>query len=172
MSAYQTIVTTLKKVLPAKKVFQLGFNLSPMYRRSTGRLTKVSDDLKEVQVKIPLNWKNSNYVGSIFGGSMFSATDPIYMLQLFELLGKDYVVWDKAGSIRFKRPARETIYATFSFTDDEINQIKKDVLIQNEVDIVKQLNLVNKDGKVIAEIERIIYIADKDFYREKRKRRK
>ena len=63
-----------------------------MYRRSTGRITSVSDDLFMVKVKIPISYKNKNYVGAIFGGSMQAATDPIYMIQLLNILGDDYVV--------------------------------------------------------------------------------
>ena len=73
-------------------IFKHGFNISPMYRRTTARIIYISEDLKEVKIKIPLSYKNKNYVGAIFGGSMFSATDPIYMIQLMQILGEDYVV--------------------------------------------------------------------------------
>ncbi|MEL6988648.1 MAG: DUF4442 domain-containing protein, partial [Bacteroidota bacterium] len=66
-----------------------GFNLSPMYRRSVGKIVHVSDDLLKVEIKLPLNYKNRNYVNSIFGGSMFSAVDPIPMVQLINLIGDE-----------------------------------------------------------------------------------
>jgi hypothetical protein len=44
---------------------------------------------------MPLSWRTRNYVGTIFGGSMNSAVDPIYMVILIRRLGKDEVVWDK-----------------------------------------------------------------------------
>ena len=57
----------------------------------------------EVRVKLPLNWRTRNYVGTIFGGSLYGAVDPVYMIMLMKVLGRDYVVWDKAASIRFRR---------------------------------------------------------------------
>tara|TARA_B110000240_G_C13483785_1_gene446463 strand:+ start:476 stop:664 length:189 start_codon:yes stop_codon:yes gene_type:complete len=60
-----------------------------------------------VKVRIKLSYKNSNYVGSIFGGSLLSATDPILMVQLINILGNKHVVWDKAAAIKFKRLAKE-----------------------------------------------------------------
>jgi hypothetical protein len=36
------------------------------------------------------SWRTRNYVGTIFGGSMYSAVDPIYMVMLTRRLGKDY----------------------------------------------------------------------------------
>lgn len=140
-----------------------------MYRRSTGRITKASEDLLHIQVKLPISWKNRNYVNSIFGGSMFSAVDPIPMVQLMNLLGKDYVVWDKAAEIRFRRPAREHLYAEFTYTLEELEEIKTQVAQKNEVEIEKITQLVNKDkSKVFCEVNKTIYVADKAYFKQKR----
>lgn len=152
-------------------IYKYGFNLSPMYRRSTGRIYKVSDDLLSVKVHIKLNYKNSNYVGSIFGGSLFSATDPIFMIQLLNILDDNYVVWDKAATIKFKRPAKETCYVDFVFTPYEIEQIIKDVAVNKEIDLIKIIQLTNKDKSVVfAEVSKTIYVADKKYYKEKRRK--
>ena len=152
-----------------RQIYKYGFNLSPMYRRTTARIVEVSEDLHYVKIKIPHNYKNKNYVGSIFGGSMQSATDPIYMIQLINILDDNYIVWDKAASIKYRRPARESIFGEFIFTKDEINSIKKAVSEKKEMDIIKKLNLVNHDRKVFAKIEKTLYIADKAYYKDKRK---
>ncbi|WP_397446810.1 DUF4442 domain-containing protein [Polaribacter sp. R77954] len=165
---YAKIQKVLEKFMSKSSIYKYGFNLSPMYRRSTGKIINVSDDLLNVKVRIKLSYKNSNYVGSIFGGSLFSATDPIFMIQLFNILGSNYVVWDKAASIMFKRPARETCYANFVFTKDEIVQIKKDVAFNNEIDLIKNIKLTDKNKSIIfAEVLKTLYIADKQFYKEK-----
>ena len=65
------------------------------------RVTKVAPDFREMEVKMKLKWYNKNYVGSHYGGSMFSMTDPFYMLMLIQILGKDYLVWDKSARIEF-----------------------------------------------------------------------
>jgi len=117
---YIAIKNFLEKIFKKSTVFKYGFNLSPMYRRSTGRLTYVSDDIQKVDIKIPLSYKNKNYVGSIFGGSLFSATDPIYMIQLLNILSDDYVVWDKHASIRFRRPVKQDAYVNFVITEVKI----------------------------------------------------
>lgn len=154
-------------------IYKCGFNLSPMYKRSTGKIYEVSDDLLDVKVKIKLSYKNSNYVGSIFGGSLFSATDPIFMIQLMNILGNNYVVWDKAATIKFKKPAKETCYVDFIFTPDEIAQIIKDVAFKNEIDLTKKIQLTNKDKNVVfAEVSKTVYIADKQYYKEKKKLKK
>ena len=88
-------------------------NLWPCYRGSGARITYIAGDWKEVRVKLRLSLRTQNYVGSIFGGSLYAAVDPIYMLMLIKCLGPGYVVWDKAATIRFRKPGRSTLTATF-----------------------------------------------------------
>ena len=170
---YQTLKKTLEKLFKKSTVFKYGFNLSPMYRRTTGRLTYVSDDITKVDVKIPLSYKNKNYVGSLFGGSMLSATDPIYMIQLLNILDENYVVWDKAASIRFRRPVKQDAYINFVVTDEDLENIKKDVAEQKEIDFKKVIQITNKQKDIVfAEVTKIIYVADKEYYKEKRRKKK
>lgn len=168
---YQVLSRISNTYFPKQKhtLFRLFFNLSPMYRRTTGRVTKVEPDFSSVEVKIPISYKNKNYVGTIFGGSLFAATDPIYMVQLIQILGKDYVVWDKSSMVKFKRPASSDAYAVFAFSESEINQLKAEISEKKEVDLVKPVLLKSSEGKLFCEIEKVIYVADKEFYKEKKK---
>ncbi len=169
MSFYQNMVAIGEKFIKKSTLFKYGFNLSPMYRRSTGRIIYVSEDLLEVKVKLPINYKNRNYVNSIFGGSMFSAVDPIPMVQLINLLDNEYVVWDKSAEIFFKRPARENLYAELHYSLQELDEIKAKVGQQNELEIVKTTSLTNKDGSVVfCEVRKRLYIADKAYFKQKR----
>jgi len=170
MSFYQSAQALGEKFFRKDQLFKFGFNVSPMYRRSQARITSVSKDIREVKIKLKINWKNRNYMNTIFGGSMFSALDPIPMIQLVNILGKDYVVWDKSAEIKFKKPAKEHLYATFDFTDNEIEDIKKRVIEEDEIVISKITYLKDKNGeRTYCEIKKNIYIADKAFYKGKRK---
>jgi hypothetical protein len=169
---YKIAFEFFKKYISEATLFKYGFNISPMYRRSVARIIYVSENLQEVVIKIPLNYKNRNYVGSIYGGSMLSATDPIYMIQLMNILGDEFVVWDKATTVRYKRPAREQVFAKFIFTDEEIIQIKNDLILKNEIDLIKKVNIVNKSDDVFAEVIKTIYISQKSYYKKKVKKRK
>ena len=86
-----------------------GFNLFPAWRGTGARVTYVADDWREVRVRLPLSWRTRNYVGTIFGGSLYGAADPIYMIMLIKVLGPGYVVWDKAATIRFRKPGTATL---------------------------------------------------------------
>ena len=143
------------------KVKRWGFNFFPAYRGSGGRLTYIADDFHEIHIKLPLSWRTRNYVGTIYGGSMYGAVDPLYMVMLIRILGSDYVVWDKAATIRFKRPGRETLFAEFNVTPEEIAEIKEELTRTKSIERVYLIKLMNKAGKVHAEVEKRIYIASR-----------
>lgn len=167
MSIFQTEKTESLK----SRLFRFSLNLIPAYRGTGARCIFLSDDLHEVHIKLPLNLRTRNYVGTIFGGSMYGAVDPIYMVQLINILGKDYVVWDKAASVRFRKPGNNTLYARFIISDDLLEDIKTKVIREKEIEIELTVNLVDKNAHVYAEIAKNIYIADKKFYQNKRKLR-
>lgn len=55
-------------------------------------------------------------MGTHFGGSLYAMCDPFYMWILMENLGKDFIVWDKAATIRFKKPGTGTVNAEFEIS--------------------------------------------------------
>ncbi len=172
MSIYQQLMKAGSQFLGDHQLFKYGFNFSPMYRRSTARITEVSKDLLVVKIKLPISYRNRNYVNSIFGGSMFAAVDPIQMIQLIQLLGEEYVVWDKSAEIYFKRPAREDLFAEFEFTAAELEHIQSTVRQEQEMTLTKVVQLTNKDKSVVfCEVKKVIYVATKAYYQEKRKKK-
>ena len=139
--------------------FRWLFNFFPAYRGTGGRVTYIADDFHEIKIKLPLNWRTRNYVGTIYGGSIYASIDPIYMLMLMHIIGDDYVVWDKAAKIRFKKPGRETLYADFLLTRDEIAEIKRLAETEKSIDRVYNLELKDKNGVVHAFIDKTLYIS-------------
>lgn len=112
-------------------------------------------------MKLPLSWRTRNYVGTIYGGSIYASIDPLYMLMLMHILGKDYIVWDKAANVRFRKPGKTTLYADFLLTPDEITEIKRLAEVERSVDRIYNVELKDKDGVVHATIEKTLYIAKK-----------
>jgi acyl-coenzyme A thioesterase PaaI-like protein len=143
------------------KVRRWGFNFFPAYRRTGGRLTYLADDLKTIKVEIPLNAKTRNYVGTIFGGSMYGAVDPIYMVMFIQLLGPDYIVWDKAAAIQFKRPGTSTLRAEFSVTDEELDSIRNELEKRDKIDRIYSVDLLDRDNNVCATVEKTIHFRRK-----------
>jgi hypothetical protein len=143
------------------RVFRWGFNWFPAYRAMGGRLIYTAHDYSEVHVALPLTFWTRNYVGTIFGGSLYGAIDPIYMLMLIRSLGPKYIVWDKAANIRFRKPGKSTLYARFVLTEEELRTVKELAAQQPSVDRVYPVELVDKAGIVHASFEKTLYIRQK-----------
>src|SRR5829696_4626145 len=136
------------------KLLRWKFNLFPAYRGTGGRITYIAADVREIRVRLPLNWRTRNYVGTIYGGSIYASIDPIYMLMLIQILGPEYIVWDKAAKIRFRKPGRDTLYADFELSEDEIAEIKRLAEGERSIDRIYNVELKDKGGVVHAQIEK------------------
>jgi acyl-coenzyme A thioesterase PaaI-like protein len=125
-----------------------GFNFFPAFRGTGARVTYIADDNREVRVELPLNWRTRNYVGTIFGGSLYGAVDPHYMIMLIKILGPEYIVWDKAATIRFKKPGRGTLYARGR--EDDLHPAKRRrAVVSTQHSLTR--NLPEEDGETTPE---------------------
>lgn len=135
-----------------------GFNFFPAFHGTGSRVTYIAGDYREMRVELPLNWRTRNYVGTIFGGSLYGAVDPHYMIMLIKILGPGYTVWDKVATIRFRKPGRGTLYARFLLDDEEIATIRRLTETALSIDRVYNVDLTDAEGVVHASVEKTIYI--------------
>ncbi len=133
-------------------------NMFAPYLGAGVRVEHLSEDRQTIQVKMKLKFYNINYVGTHFGGSLYSMCDPFYMFILMYTLGNDYVVWDKHASINFLRPGTGTVKATFNVSDQELNKIKHVVAEKRKVDWTFTTYITNENNENVAELTKILYI--------------
>jgi len=134
------------------------FNYFSIFWSTGAKVTYLAADYKEVHLKLPLSWRTRNYVGTIFGGSMFASTDVLYFLLVVKNLGEGYIVWDKASCIRFKKPGKGTLYTKAVLSDEEIELMKTELLNTDKIDRVYFLDLIDETGDICASIEKTIHI--------------
>lgn len=113
-------------------------------------------------MELPLTWRTRNYVGTIYGGSMYAAVDPIWMVLLIRALGDDYVVWNRSGSIRFRRPGRSTLHARFLVEDTEIEAIRAELEKVSFVERSWTTCLVDAVGEVHAAVTVTLHVRRKE----------
>ena len=133
----------------------------PPYLGAGVRVTELADDFKTIRVEMPLRFYNRNYVGTHFGGSLYSMCDPFYMLMLIQLLGPGYIVWDKAATIRFKRPGKGVVKALFQLSDEQVAEVKAAADAQGKVEPQFQVTVTDSEGNVVAEIDKLLYVRKK-----------
>lgn len=143
------------------RALRFRFNTHPAYRGTGGRVTYIASDFREITVRVPLNRRTRNYVGTIFGGSMFGAVDPMYMIMLIRNLGEGYVVWDKSASIRFRKPGRSALTAKFLLSAEELEQIRSELATSAATERVYAIDLIDDEGAICASVEKRIHIRRK-----------
>lgn len=125
------------------------------------KLNYMSKDFREAYVSMKLTFYNKNYMGTQFGGSLYAMTDPWYMLMLIKNLGDDYIVWDKAASINFRKPGRGKVTASFKLTEEHLNEIRATLRTQTKMDYIFKVEIKDTDGKLIADVDKVLYIRKK-----------
>jgi Domain of unknown function (DUF4442) len=140
---------------------QRRINLYPPYLGAGVRVTRVSDDFRNVEVEMPLRFYNRNYVGTHFGGSLYSMCDPFYMLMLINILGPEYTIWDKAAAIRFRKPGKGVVRASFHITEEQIAEIRAAAETQPKVEPQFQVTIKDEEGNVVVEIDKLLYVRKK-----------
>jgi len=144
---------------PETHALRRWINLWPPFLGAGIRVKHIAPDMKSVDVEMKLRWWNANYVGTHFGGSLFALTDAFYMLMLMANLGPDYIVWDKAASIRFRQPGRATLHARFEITPDELDAIRSELERTPKIDRLFQVDLTSAEGTVCASVEKTLHIS-------------
>ena len=136
-------------------------NFWPPYLGAGIRIRRISEDMRAIDVELKLRFWNANYVGTHFGGSLYSMTDPFYMLMLIENLGHDYIVWDKAATIRYRRPAKGTVRAEFRLTEAQIDDIRERLKSEEKYEPTFTVEVKDAEGVVVAEVDKLLHIRKK-----------
>ena len=137
-------------------------NFWPPFLGAGIRVKHISPDMKSIDVEMKLRWWNANYVGTHFGGSLFAMTDAFYMLMLMANLGPEYIVWDKAASIRYRKPGRSTMRAEFRVNDAQLDDIRAKLGMLRKYEPTFAVEIKDEQGTVIAEIEKLLYVRKRE----------
>lgn len=144
-----------------KKLIYKIYNLYPPFFGAGISIDKVSDDEREIHVSLKHRFYNKNYVGTAYGGSIYSMTDPFYMLILIKLLGRDYIVWDKAAEIKFIKPGRTNLKAVFRVSEETINEIKNSLKTKRKLEPEFIVEVTDENGELVAIVKKILYVRKK-----------
>mgnify|MGYP001626139210 CR=1 FL=1 len=143
------------------RTLKILFNIYPPFICSGIKVKKISDDFKFIRVEMKLKWYNRNYVGTHFGGSLFSMTDPFLMVMLMNILGKEYIVWDKSTCIEFIRPGLGTVKAEFRIIDENIRDIIEKTSGGEKYYPEFNVEILNERNEVVSRIKKILYVKKK-----------
>ncbi len=119
-------------------------------------------DAHTVRVEMKLTRWNRNIVGTHFGGSLYAMCDPWFMLILMRLLGRDYIVWDKSASIKFVRPGRGQVTATFCIPQYQVDAIRAQADRESKIEPTFGVDVVDEQKQVVAHVDKLLYVRRKN----------
>lgn len=125
------------------------------------RIAEISSDYHYMKVCLKRSWFNQNYVGTQFGGSMYAMTDPFYMIMLLQILGPKYIVWDKGGTIDFKKPGRTKLTVEFRLSKEQVAEIKQTADSQEKHIFELPADIYDVDKNIIASVKKTLYVKKK-----------
>lgn len=115
-------------------------------------------DERTIRVEMKLTPRNQNIVGVHFGGSLYAMCDPWFMLILMRLLGRDYIVWDKAAEIHFIKPGRGTVTAAFHIPQERVDEILRATGNGEKYEPSFEVNVLDEGGQVVAQVKKLLYV--------------
>jgi len=118
-------------------------------------------DERTIRVEMKLTPLNRNIVGVHFGGSLYAMCDPWFMLILMRVLGRDYIVWDKAAAIKFIKPGRSTVTAKFHIPEERVDEIIQAATNGEKYEPTFTVDVVDEEGQIVAQVEKLLYVKKK-----------
>lgn len=142
-------------------VMRFFFNVYPPYLGAGIQVEEISADRRYLRVALKLRFYNRNYVGTQFGGSIYSMTDPHFMYLLLNNLGSDYIVWDKAARIEFVKPGKGHLTAEFRIDDELLATVKDRTATGEKYVFDLPVAVRDRDGQIVAEVAKTLYVRRK-----------
>ena len=136
-------------------------NLYPPYVGAGVWVAHIADDWSAMTVKLLSRFYNRNYVGTHYGGNLFTMTDPVHMLMLIQRLGPDYHVWDQKAEITFVRPGRGTVRAEMSVSEAEIEVIRLATADGAKHFAHFDVSILDEADALVASVHKTLYIRKK-----------
>jgi acyl-coenzyme A thioesterase PaaI-like protein len=134
----------------------------PPYLGAGVSVTAVSPDLSVLEVEMKLSVWNRNFVGTQFGGSLYSMCDPFFMLMLMMQLGDGYLVWDKSAAIEFLRPARGKVKARFELPRERVEELRAEAREKGKINPKFEVTVVDEGGEPVARVQKVLSVRRKD----------
>lgn len=151
----------LRQLISTPKALRLAMNCYPPYIGAGIRVDQISTNYRQIDVSMKLRWYNRNYVGTHFGGSLFSMTDPFFMLALMNVLGNDFIVWDKGAVIDFIKPGKGVVKVSFRVTDEMLEEIHSATENGKKFLPTYHVSITDANGDTVANVDKHLYIRRK-----------
>ena len=124
-------------------------------------VVKFGEDFTWVEVKINKSFLNINYNKTIFGGTIFSASDPFYAIlfdQILQKRGFKTKVWLKSAHIQYLKPGNTNLRFKISICDADIVEAEQKLKADGKFVKTFPIEMYNNDGVLCAAVQNEVYV--------------
>jgi hypothetical protein len=85
----------------------------------------------------------------------------MYMLMLINILGPNYIVWDKTATIDYRKPGKGLVTAEFRLSSDELIDSLRAMQPDEKRLIELTVDIKDEEGEIVAHVVKTEYIKRK-----------
>ncbi len=127
----------------------------------------ISPGYTGADVTIHKSFLNLNANRTIFGGTIFSAIDPIYPVLIDAYIRshgfKKTVAWLKSARIEYKKPGHRSLHFSVRLNEKEMESILHTIREEGKVIRTFSTDIFDKDGIHCATVHNEVYIRNLQF---------
>lgn len=148
----------------SENLLKWGMRLYPPLLLQRIWVQKIGKGFKSAEIKINRSLFTLNFGKAIFGGTIYSATDPFYAMLLGQILrNKNYsiTIWLKSASIQFLKPGRSDLFYSIVITDEMIKEVETEINSKELFVKSYTIEVYSKNKELTAIAKNEIYIRKK-----------
>ncbi len=125
------------------------------------RVAAIGPGFRTCRVHVHRSVVTRNLQGSTFGGTIYSAADPIYPLmywQIFAHRGERVQAWLRSATVRYLKPASGRVTFEFALSDDDVERACAALAEHGRYAHTHTAEAVSVDGQVCTVVDAEVYL--------------
>ncbi len=148
------------RTVSARRMRRL-FNLYPPFLFQRIKCLRVAEDFRAIDLRVRRSWLNRNHNGTIFGGTIYAAFDPVLPVMYWQCLlkrGIELQAWLMAGEVRFLKPAAGELFLEFRLTEADLDAAESELAARGKAIRAHEVQALDADGTCCAVAEVVTYL--------------
>jgi len=125
-------------------------------------VTKLSEDWRSIQIKLPQTAISMNNYGGVFGGFQASLADPIAVVACSHIF-PGYAIWTRSLSLDFQQQPNTDITLHFELSKELEQQIRADLASKGRSTPTFKMHYQRTDGEICTVVTNTIAIRPQGY---------
>lgn len=120
-----------------------------------------SDDFRSARVRVKRSILTRNLNGTTFGGTIYSAGDPVFALMYWQALARRGVAtrsWLMAARAQYRKPATTSLAIDFELSSADLDAAEEELRRRGKSVRIHLVEVRDEHGVVCAELELVTFL--------------